>query len=59
MGDKAGLSATLFNIAMIYFENKEPEKAMQIWIEVYQIAQPMGLAQALDALPLKSVYWMV
>ena len=45
-----GLCPTLFNMALIYFENNEPKKAMQTWIEVYQIAQPMGLAQILDAL---------
>ena len=37
-------------MAMIYFKNNESEKAMQTWIEVYQIAQPMGLAQILDTL---------
>jgi len=50
IGDKAGLCITLFNIANIYFENKELEKAMQTWIEVYQIAQSIGLAKALNAL---------
>ena len=41
---------TLFNIGHIYLENKQSETAIQIWVKVYQLAKPMQLAQALDAL---------
>ena len=50
IGDAAGLCATLFNMGHIYWENEEQQAARQAWIAVYQLAQPMGLAQALDAL---------
>lgn len=50
IGDKAGLCATLFNMAHIHWQKNEREKAMRLWIEVYNIAKPRKLAQALDAL---------
>lgn len=50
IGDQAGLCATLFNIAHIHWRNNEAEKAKSLWLKVYQIAQSIGLAEALDAL---------
>ncbi|MCK5919090.1 MAG: hypothetical protein KAG34_11720, partial [Cocleimonas sp.] len=47
---KLGLCVTLFNMGHIYHQNKQPEKAITIWLEVYAMAKPMRLAQALSAL---------
>ncbi len=50
IGDVAGLCATLFNMGHIHWQNKAKDKAMETWLNVYQLAKPMQLAQALDAL---------
>jgi tetratricopeptide (TPR) repeat protein len=50
IGDKAGLCSTLFNMAHIHWQNNELDEAMRLWVEVYNIAKPRKLAQALDAL---------
>ena len=46
----AGLCATLFNMGHIFLQNKQQREAVQAWVTVYRLAQPMGLAQALQAL---------
>jgi len=50
IGDIAGLCATLFNIGHIHYQNKEIPQSLKTWVEVYRLAKPMNLAQALDAL---------
>ena len=50
IGDIAGLCATLFNIGHIHYQNKEIPQSLQAWVEVYRLAKPVNLAQALDAL---------
>ncbi|MCP4288484.1 MAG: hypothetical protein GY792_29345, partial [Gammaproteobacteria bacterium] len=50
IGDIAGLCATLFNMGHIHHQNEETPQALQAWVTVYRLAQPMQLAQALDAL---------
>jgi tetratricopeptide (TPR) repeat protein len=50
IGDAAGLCATLFNMGHIHLQNEEVPEAINAWINVYLIAKPMQLAQALEAL---------
>lgn len=50
IGDTAGLCATLFNMGHIHWQNTEPDKAMDRWIEAYQVAKRINLAQALNEL---------
>jgi tetratricopeptide (TPR) repeat protein len=50
IGDSAGLCSSLFNIGHIHLQNKEPQKAMQAWMNAYRIAKKINLAQVLDAL---------
>ena len=50
IGDKSGLCVTLINMGHIYHQNKESEKAIKTWLEVYAMAKPMQLAEVLDAL---------
>jgi tetratricopeptide (TPR) repeat protein len=50
IGDKSGLCVTLFNMGQIHKQNKAMEDAMSVWLNVYQLAKPMNLAQVLDAL---------
>ncbi|MGH8476606.1 MAG: tetratricopeptide repeat protein [Methylococcales bacterium] len=50
IGDTSGLCATLFNIGHIHLQNGEQQQALSAWVQVYTIAKPMGLAQALNAL---------
>ncbi len=50
IGDKSGLCATLFNIGHIHLQNEEVPQAIQAWVTVYQLAKPMQLSQALEAL---------
>ena len=51
IGDIAGLCATLFNMGHIYYYQKDDHPTgLQMWREVYQLAQPIKLAQVLDAL---------
>jgi tetratricopeptide (TPR) repeat protein len=50
IGDVAGLCATLFNMGHIHLQNEEVPEAINAWINVYLIAKPMQLAQALEAL---------
>ena len=46
----AGLCVTLFNMGHIFLQNKQQREAVQAWVTVYRLAQPMGLAQVLQAL---------
>ena len=50
IGDVAGLCTTLFNMGHIHMQNEAMDKALSAWINVYQLAKPMQLAQVLDAL---------
>ncbi len=50
IGDTAGLCATLFNMGHIHLQNEQMEEAIGAWVTVYQLARPMQLAQALEAL---------
>ncbi len=50
IGDNAGMCVTLFNIGNIYLENQQSDAAIATWVNVYQLAKPMQLAQVLDAL---------
>jgi tetratricopeptide (TPR) repeat protein len=50
IGDVAGLCATLFNIGHIHLQNEEGHEALSAWLQVYRLAKPMQLTQALDAL---------
>ena len=50
IGDVAGLCATLLNIGHIHMQNEEFQQALSAWVQVYQLANPMQLIQALDAL---------
>ena len=50
VGDKAGLCVTLFNVGRIHIRNGQLQDAVGAWLEVYKIAKPMNLAQALQKL---------
>ena len=50
IGDKSGECATLFNIGHIHWQANERQQAKQKWIQVYQIAKKINLAQVLAAL---------
>ncbi len=50
IGDKAGLCVTLFNMGYIHLQNKDPGKALEVWLDVYKTAKAIGLHQALEAL---------
>ncbi|MFO1423679.1 MAG: tetratricopeptide repeat protein [Candidatus Competibacteraceae bacterium] len=50
IGDRAGLCPTLFNMGHIYWQKSEYQKALSCWIEAYQIAKEIDLAEALTNL---------
>ncbi|MCI5133421.1 MAG: tetratricopeptide repeat protein, partial [Candidatus Electrothrix sp. EH2] len=50
IGDVAGLCATLFNIGHIHWQNEEQQEAVACWVQVYQLATKINLAQVLEAL---------
>ena len=50
IGDIAGMCATLFNMGHIHIQNNDVPQALSAWVTVYRLAQPIHLAQALDAL---------
>lgn len=50
IGDRAGLCPTLFNTGHIYWQKNEHQQAVACWIEAYQIAKEVGLAEALTNL---------
>ncbi|MCI5122399.1 MAG: tetratricopeptide repeat protein, partial [Candidatus Electrothrix sp. AUS4] len=50
IGDVAGLCATLFNMGHIHIQNEEVQEALACWVQVYQRATKINLAQALAAL---------
>ncbi len=50
IGDVAALCATVFNMGHIHKQNKAIDDAMSAWLNVYKLAKPMQLAQALDTL---------
>jgi len=50
IGDKSGLCATLFNMGHIHYQNEDVPHAISAWVTVYQLAKPMQLTQALNAL---------
>jgi tetratricopeptide (TPR) repeat protein len=50
IGDRAGLCPALFNMGHIYWRKDEHQKALACWIEAYQIAKEIDLAEALTNL---------
>ena len=46
----AGLCSTLFNIGHIQYQNKAKDKAMETWLNVYQLAKSIQLVEILEAL---------
>ena len=50
IGDAAGVCATLFNMGHISWQNDQQDEAMGMWINVYQLASQIELAQVLKAL---------
>jgi tetratricopeptide (TPR) repeat protein len=43
IGDKAGLCAVLFNMGHIQMQNNQAQQAVATWVQVYRLAQPIGL----------------
>lgn len=51
IGDQAGLCITLINIGHVYVQsNNQQYKAINTWLDAYQIASSIGLRQVLDEL---------
>ncbi len=50
IGDKLGTCRTLFNIGHIYLANDEIKKALEVWINVYNIAIEMKYLEILESL---------
>lgn len=44
------MCATLFNMGHIHHQNEDVPQAISAWVTVYQLARPMQLTQALNAL---------
>ena len=49
-GDRAALCTQLFNMGLIYWQKNGRQQAVACWLEAYQIAKEVGLAEALTNL---------
>jgi tetratricopeptide (TPR) repeat protein len=50
IGNRVGLCLTLLNMGHIYWQKNQHQQALACWIEAYQIAEEIGLAEALTNL---------